>query len=505
MQDNVIRCEKLEPGKTVNFESPDIPTVDVESRTITGLALPYGVLGNTSGGKVSVDAGAVGFPSDLRRVKLLRDHDRSAPVGYLESIEDGPNGLVAKFRVGNTAEGDAALVEAAEGIRDGLSVELSGVTRSPDGQRITESTLDAVALVAVPAFADARVSSVKASKEEENMYTKDQWDAWLAAESIFAAGAASVTASSTSTEGTGVATAPAGFNLSARKSELTFSQACKTIQAVRTGERSEDITAALSDITRSANPWVSNTGWVGELWSGVSYERAIVPLLTSAALTNWKVTGWRWIVEPAVASYAGDKAAVPSNAPTTESVSVEALRLAGAHDIDRKYIDFNDTEFMSSYFAAMAESYAYKSDQAAAAFLVANGSTLAAGAVGLLKAVALAANKVKIDSRAKATFVLVNPTDLIDLINVRSDAVPAFLATLGIDPANFQASEFVAAGTVLVGAKPAVTFYELQGSPIRVEAVSIVNGGYDAGVFGYYAPLLQNAKGLVKATFTAAA
>lgn len=503
MHSRIIRCEKLESGKTVNFESPDIPSVDVETRTITGLALPYGVPGNTSGGKVSVDAGAVGLPSDLRRIKLLRDHDRSAPVGYLESVENTAHGLVAKFKVGSTPEGDAALVEAAEGIRDGLSVELSGVTRSPDGLRVTVSTLDAVALVAVPAFADARVSSVKASKEEDAMYTKEQWDAWLAAEAIFAAGQASITASANANAG--VAQAPQGLTLTHTKPALTFSQACQTIQAVRSGDRSESITAALSDITRSANPWVSNVGWVGELWSGVSYERAIVPLLTPGKLDNWKVTGWRWITKPAVASYAGDKAAVPSNAPTTESVSVEALRLAGAHDIDRKFIDFNDTEFMNSYFAALAESYAYKSDQAAGAFLVANGTTFAAGAVGLLKAVALAANKVKIDSRTKATFVLVNPTDFIDLINITSQDVPAFLQTLGIDPANFQPSEFVAAGTVLVGAKPAVTFYELAGTPIRVDAVNIVNGGYDAGVFGYYAPLLQNAKGLVKATFTAAA
>ncbi|KAA0925959.1 hypothetical protein [Rhodococcus sp. ANT_H53B] len=334
------------------------------------------------------------------------------------------------------------------------------------------------------------------------MYTKEQWDAWLAAEAIFAAGQASITASANGNAG--VAQAPQGLTLTHTKPALTFSQACQTIQAVRSGDRSESITAALSDITRSANPWVSNVGWVGELWSGVSYERAIVPLLTPGKLDNWKVTGWRWITKPAVASYAGDKAAVPSNAPTTESVSVEALRLAGAHDIDRKFIDFNDTEFMNSYFAALAESYAYKSDQAAGAFLVANGTTFAAGAVGLLKAVALAANKVKIDSRTKATFVLVNPTDFIDLINITSQDVPAFLQTLGIDPANFQPSEFVDAGTVLVGAKPAVTFYELAGTPIRVDAVNIVNGGYDAGVFGYYAPLLQNAKGLVKATFTAA-
>ena len=482
--------------ETLKFEAQPVPSDDiaVESRIISGLALPYGVPGNTSGGKVSVEPGAIKIPHDLKRVKLLRDHDRSAPVGYVESIEDTPEGLQIKFKVGTTADGTTALTEASEGIRDGLSVELSAVKRSPDGSKIVEAVLDAVALVSVPAFSDARVSSVIAQDTPDAVAPATQKEEAMSDNIIEAAA-----------DKTDVVEAPAPLRAPsafvAPKPSLSFSQATEILQAVRNGERSEEITAALADITRSANPWVSPEGFVGELWGGVGYQREIVPLLNHGELSHWKIAGWRWKVSPKVASYAGDKTDVPSNAPTTETVSVEASRLAGAHDIDRKFIDFNDVAFLDSYFRAMAESYAFESDKACAQFIVSSATAVVAPAgSNLLKQVAHGANAIRANARTRATFVLVNPTDMISLLDISASEVPAFLATLGISPENFIASEFVTAGTVIVGAKPAATFYELSGSPIRVEAVSIANGGHDAGVFGYTAALLHKPGGIVKVT-----
>lgn len=140
---------------------------DVERRTIRGLALPYGVQGRTSRGRVTVEPGAIAIPSDLRRVKLYRDHRNAdgtgTPVGYLADSTDDTAGLTVAFKVGPGDDGDAALSDAAHGVRDALSVELSGVQLSPDGTRVVRATLDAVALVAIPAFDDARVSSVTAT------------------------------------------------------------------------------------------------------------------------------------------------------------------------------------------------------------------------------------------------------------------------------------------------------------------------------------------------------
>jgi HK97 family phage major capsid protein len=490
-----LRCEAVSlPGDAVA----------VETRVINGLALPYGVPGNTSGGKVTVQAGAIKIPEDMKRVKLLRDHNRNAPVGYLESIEDGPNGLVAKFKVGNTEEGNVALVEAAEGIRDGLSVELSAVQMSADGKTVVYALLDAVALVAVPAFSDARVTNVLAQKTDSPADvggSQKEMKMELTPEQIAAAEKAAAEKIDAQAKAAEIEAAKALLNpagvIAPAKAEISFSQVVQALHAVRNGEMNDTITAALADITHSANLAVAPKGWMGEVWSGVQYTRAIVPLVTNKALTSHKVTGWRWVQKPEVAEYAGDKTAVPSNQPSTESVEIDAHRLAGAHDIDRKFIDFNDSEFIAAYFAAMAESYAYESDEALAAFIVSNASGAGAGE-GILKAVAVAANRVYIDTRAKASFVLVNPDDFLELINVSAAEVPAFLEVLGIAPSAFVPSAFVPKGQVIVGAKQAVEFYELAGSPIRVDAVSISNGGYDGALFGYHAENLANAAGLVK-------
>ena len=54
-------------------------------------------------------------------------------------------------------------------------------------------------------------------------------------------------------------------------------------------------------------------------------------------------------------------------------------------------------------------------------------------------------------------------------------------------------------------AKPAMTFFELSGSPIRVQAEHIAKGGRDAALFGYYATLLNDQRGVVEVPIAPAA
>ena len=49
-----------------------------------------------------------------------------------------------------------------------------------------------------------------------------------------------------------------------------------------------------------------------------------------------------------------------------------------------------------------------------------------------------------------------------------------------------------------MGTKPAVTVHELGGgTPIRVDALDLVNGGVDHATFGYYVTNVHDASGLV--------
>ncbi|MFJ1461005.1 hypothetical protein [Nocardia sp. N2S4-5] len=490
-------------------------------REITGVAVTFGVLGNGSVGPTRFAPGSIVVPSDLKRVKLFRDHrDRygiGTPVGWLTHVENRPDGLYCTFAIGEGPDGDQALTDA-QGVRDGLSIEIDGrLDRGPDGT-VRRAQLAAVALVPTPAFADARVLTVTYSDHPQEMTVTEQTttpDEQTTTEDE------QTTTVVTPDPGNGVPrteptpapapteVAPIAFAASARRPvgvqvierAPTFGQVADYLQNVMRGE-APTASFALADITSTAfTPTVTQPAWLGELWSGAAYQRTIIPLLTNRALTNWKMVGWRWVTRPAVAKYTGNKTEIPTNTPTTEPVDVEAGRWAAGWDFDRKFLDFNDSEFMASFLRAAVEDYAYQTDADAAAFVVANATQIAGTAPDLLRAVARGNQAVLRGTRGRASFALVNDADMESLLDFAQLDAPAFLAQLGIRPEAFVPSELVPAGTVIVGAKPAVTFYELPGSPIRVDAIDLARGGIDRAVFGYTAHLLTRAAGLVKVSW----
>src|SRR4029077_11587115 len=95
-----------------------IDAADTDARTLAGVAIPYGEAGSTSAGRLTIDAGAIRVPDQLRRIKLFREHGRTTPVGYATTATDSPDTLDMTFAVGRTPDGDTALLEATEGIRD---------------------------------------------------------------------------------------------------------------------------------------------------------------------------------------------------------------------------------------------------------------------------------------------------------------------------------------------------------------------------------------------------
>lgn len=140
--------------------------VDAETRTITGLALPYG----RSAKGFRFEKGALKF-TDPTRVKLLRDHDPKQAIGHAVELADSSTGFKAKFKIARGPEGDAALALAEDGVLDGLSVgvdfDLAADSipdpRHKNGFLIRRADLREVSLTAMPAFDDARVTKVAAS------------------------------------------------------------------------------------------------------------------------------------------------------------------------------------------------------------------------------------------------------------------------------------------------------------------------------------------------------
>ena len=264
------------------------------------------------------------------------------------------------------------------------------------------------------------------------------------------------------------------------------------------------ITAALSDVTYTANSGVFAPGWSGELWSGVAYEPVFTNLLASGDLTSIHGVGWRWVTKPVMADYAGDKAAVPSAALATETAEYDAARMAVGHDIDRVFYDFPTEAFLRSYVEAVRESWAVKLDGKVEAWIIANGAAATIGGVAvpsqpsLFKAVRKGMLALRRNLVGKGTFVIVSDDDYDTLLDLTNDDLPAFLDLLGIAPENFTSSAAQPDGTVTVGARQAATVRTLPGSPIRATAQHLANGGIDEAFFGYWAVEQHHETGIVE-------
>ena len=147
--------------------SMKVTAADSAERTITGTIVTFEETGNTSIGKTQFAKGSI----EPTPVLLNLEHDRARRIGKTLHMEAADNSLIGTFKIAETTAGNDALVEAAEGLRDGFSVEVSidEYETLKDGTvRILAGELTAVALTSEPAIRSARVSEVAASEDSES-------------------------------------------------------------------------------------------------------------------------------------------------------------------------------------------------------------------------------------------------------------------------------------------------------------------------------------------------
>lgn len=158
-----------------------LATVDVERRIVEGIVLPYGPdkVAWKGGKRWRFQMGSLVPPLELHRNKALRDHDQAQPLGKLIFHEDRPDGMFARYKIKEGPDGDRALAEALEQIRDGFSVgtEINDAVPDPYNQGVLLVAVGGAAwretsLLAVPAFDDARVTRVAAHADQgDSMHT----------------------------------------------------------------------------------------------------------------------------------------------------------------------------------------------------------------------------------------------------------------------------------------------------------------------------------------------
>lgn len=498
---------------TVTPEVQDAPLVAASARTIQGRVLPWDEFGRTNQGAIRFPKGSISIPTDLSTVKLLAGHSPSGvAVGHATAFESRTDGLYMTFQLGSHPEADDALMQASEHTVDAFSIEAHSI--ETNGTTVLRSILTAVALVPLPAFASARVQTVHASADTSDDVhaaedTEEETDTETDADQDNTDTADPETTDKdpdmtkhTLTPGT----LPGTPDATPDTVHASLDNVLDYFTAVANQRETDGIIAELTDITDAGMVGRTAPQWLGELWSGVVYERRIIPLISDDKLTSRKAVGYKWITKPKVAKYAGNKADIPSFPAAIEPVEREAERWAGGNDLDRAFWDFGETEFLAAYWRAMAESYAYETDADTAAFLNDNATEYDTGATTPFQAIARAAIHIDNKLHTPATFAIINPNDLESVLEVSALDAPKYLDLAGAvaNPQNWTTSDLVTPGTAIIGTKSAATFYELAGSPLRVEAEHIAKGGRDAALFGYTAHMVNKPEGLLKVEFAAA-
>lgn len=154
------------PAETAQFKA------DSARRTISGMAVPWNVVARSGGYKWAFAAGSLHW-SDPGRVKLDKDHAYGTEFGKAIALTNTQDGLLSAFKVARGASGDDALGLAEDGVYDGLSIyvnfesEGDGWIPHPDDDTVRyvqSATLRKIALTAMPAFDDARVQHVAATR-----------------------------------------------------------------------------------------------------------------------------------------------------------------------------------------------------------------------------------------------------------------------------------------------------------------------------------------------------
>jgi hypothetical protein len=165
-------------------DAPAAPTVDQGARTITGLAVPYNATANKYGMKYSFAPGSLEY-SDPARMAHLIDH--TTPVGFHRSVTDSAAGPVVSLAVLDGPDGspakaqrDQLLYDAANGLYSGLSVGVDFSMDPEDGDveydadtdtyRVVRATWRETSTTYMPAFDDARVTTVAASRAGGTMH-----------------------------------------------------------------------------------------------------------------------------------------------------------------------------------------------------------------------------------------------------------------------------------------------------------------------------------------------
>ena len=400
---------------------------DAGTREISGRIVAWNEKGFTSAGETVFAPNSLTFN---KKTKLLLEHDRTRPIGFLKSHEVTDEDVQAVFSLAKTFSADDALEEASTGLRDGFSVGVKvNAWDNQDGVMVISSAnVIEVSLVTDPAIASSRVERVAASENEvpevsaqpqEEINNQPEGEDLMSETVSEATTTEAVEASKSETT---VSTyAPVAYSSPRINLDVTAGTYAKAqILAARGDHDARDLVAALSVATVAENIGTVPPTYLRDIIGVIDSSRPFIDSIERAALPS---TGMK-IYTPklgaqAIVGLTAEGAEYASQDTAVTFQEDDVVKFAGAGVLDEELVLRSDPSFLDLYLRELAASYAQKTDAYAAKIAVNNcGSTSGAS---IYKAIAQGIADSYGITRSTPNKLMVSPSggnDSIDFANL---------------------------------------------------------------------------------------
>jgi HK97 family phage prohead protease len=326
--------------------------------------------------------------------KLLLEHRRESPIGFLKSYKVTDDGIDATFAIGNTTAGNDSLVEASSGLRDGFSVGvLAEKYKNVDGVLvISASALKEVSLVTDPAIASAKVA-VAASEQEDSESVVETEEQTTEGENEVETTPTVTEAPAETVEASKVVQAEATRPLyfTSPRSPITTPGAYleHTIKAGLGNEDSRQF-IKFADDSFTTNPAFSPVSYVRDVAQNTNADRPVIdacggtrPLSTYGMTVSIpKITANS---TAATVAEGGDPTA--TTAITSSYVNATVIKKMGFQRYSVELLDRSDPSFYEIMLANLRDAYAQATDAYVIAQITAGGTqatATAADSAGLI-------------------------------------------------------------------------------------------------------------------------
>jgi len=509
----------------------------VPSRTVSGVAVPYGISATVSDGtKVIFEEGSL--PTDGKTPKLYLNHDSEQAVGIVTERVNTPEGMMFSARLSKTARAEEALQLSLDSVIDSVSVGVNPTKfkMQKDGTMLVQAAdwIELSLVTGRPAFAGAVITDVAASEPESIPHEEVSED--IIQEEV------SPQENKTMSESTPVeATIPTSPVVFAEpKREFKMPSAGEYLAAMHIGgdtyrkvnaafhdaaRRNQSAIEAVSQDLTSDTPGLLPVPVLGPLFQNVNLQyRPVVNAFGTRAMPQGSGISFTRpsITTPTSSGVQSTQGtAVSSQTMVLAANTVSRQTVAGSIQIAQQTMDFTDPAAMNIILNDLAGQYLKQTDNIAVDYIVsqkqASGFTwtvTAGDATSLMNAIYGCAVNISNTTNLFPTHMVVDPTTWSKLgAQLDSSKRPLFPAigapgligqnTLGAGNAtswsgmNPLGLELVvdgnaAANTMLIVHGPAIELYEAQQGMRSVEVPDLLARTFS--YYGYFATFAQDAQ-----------